>query len=179
MNTKFDDASGKQPGSGGAGAPDWYGTQRNPARKRPGFGIRFCVYCGVMLPDSKKKCSSCGRNDLLEEDPDSTARICTECGKTIPVNSKFCPYCGGVYSPIPNNVDFLTVGADFCLYCGARLKSWRCSCFHCGRNASREVERTVSARNCVQCGTRIPMESVFCPRCGTEQIHGLTPRRGD
>ncbi len=77
--------------------------------------------------------------------------LCPDCKHTVTADAKFCPTCGHqllVFQQCSQCGKNLPPHAQFCLKCGAKVKS------------------RPQSKKCPHCGARNLIESVYCNKCG-------------
>lgn len=101
------------------------------------FEFKFCIHCGVRLPEKAESCTNCGAiNNHLTK----TSAVCVSCGAKLPFRAVYCQKCG---TPVD------TAKKNDPVVAKPNTNSTVCKCLYCGKEIA------------IQFGTA----SVRCPHC--------------
>ena len=129
------------------------------------FEFKFCIHCGVRLPEKAESCTNCGAiNNHLTK----TSAVCVSCGAKLPFRAVYCQKCGTpVYTAKKNDP----------VVAKPNTNSTVCKCLYCGKEIAIQFG-TASVR-CPHCDRIVFIDEVLSYQETDYHVHDTNAERRD
>ncbi|MBQ3366434.1 MAG: hypothetical protein IJG43_07105 [Acidaminococcaceae bacterium] len=98
--------------------------------------FKFCINCGVKLPNKAKKCMNCGASN---ENLTGSSIVCFSCGANLPFRAKYCRKCGAPAD---------TMKKEEPIVVNSEADSVVCKCTYCGMETTVKFENVTARCPC-------------------------------